>query len=266
MWQPGSNALMATLVAPACPQTSSATQLAFLADGPYLVSVHQGKGACICVWNLLTLAMWWCAHATVHDVAAHPAAPLFTAVLDAPGADSSAVATFGLGGPAPVETWRSAEGTKVARAFSVPLRCKLHSQLSSTDAKQPEAISICGPLLLMTEDRRLILVLAGDTSNAGGKQAVHESGTEGEQGAVDATVHLRVTAKRSAQDQSGFEALYGQQPHAAGQSEAQQQATVGTRAAVPSAEVAGVFDAPSHLLPPAEELADSMLRLLLRRK
>jgi hypothetical protein len=278
LWQPEANARMATLVAPACHDTSTCTHVAFLAGGAHMVSAHRGKRGCLVVWNLLTLTSWWCIFTAVEDIAPHPSLPCFAAIIDEPKLHASTVVVMGPDSDQAQETWRSRRGARVARAMFVPQGCALHSRLCSG-----KALGVAdgrGPLFVMTQDRRIVMIPDNSTS----RKAAADGAIGGRKGLAsdtqqsDATeqhehreggAHGRPAEAReaagAATQVSGFRAMYGEAP-AAKIRDARDAADAPALPAPDAAsDLSAVFDAPSHLLPPAEELCHDVLRLLLRK-
>ena len=234
LWQPAANRLLATLVAPSCPRRSRLTHLCFLPASPYLVSVHRGKHGCLCVWNLLTQTLWWSSFASVVDVAAHPHLPQFAAAFDMPGKPGkSAVTIFGTGGATPEALWETA-GADVVRVLYAPAGSALLRRLTSQAGASM-------PLFALTHDRRVVL-LTGE-----------ERSIDGAGGVADARAAARPPQGLPFGVDTAVVRAEGNGPQA-GVSSAWRAATE------------ALFAAPSHLLPPAEELCGGVLRSLLRKQ
>ena len=274
LWHPESTARMAVLVAPSCPHTSTATHLAFLTDAPYLVSVHRGKRGCVCVWNLMTLTLWWATYAVVDDVAAHPVLPRFAAVIDAPEIGGSVVAVLGPDSATAEETLRSEGGVRVSRVMFPPPGCALHSKVCGK-ARSGDDVVGRGPMLVLTHDRRIVVVPDQEGEKTGA-EARQRSGA-GAATAVDAQADVvadedsaPLAEQRGKSRVSGYAAMYGEPAHArvrdaTAADTPQQAAAAAAEARGDAADILAIFDAPSHLLPPTAELCDGVLRMMLRR-
>lgn len=81
LWQPETNALMATLIAPPYFAAGAITHLEFEHHSPYLIAACGGASPHLCSWNLLTLSLWWAVECSVASIACDPRAPLFVAVI-----------------------------------------------------------------------------------------------------------------------------------------------------------------------------------------
>ena len=295
LWLPETNTRDAILPSPACPDTSTATHVAFLQDSYFLVSAHSGKDGCICVWNLLSYETHWCIYAAITDIAAHPTLPRFTTVTHQAEQDNSVVATLGPGSDVAEGTWVSPKGMHISRCLYAGPGTALQSQMCT----RGEVASDGGVLFVITTGRRIITLPDVCTEeNEDDKEESECLDAEEQAGEAEVDEELEkitvrpedvfaeraeATAEPSAdanndasaelqqqqpaqQGAIGFEALFGEAPGARGATAAP------AAAAAPSAVdlsrldgVSAVFDAPSHLLAPASDICEGVLKMMLRK-
>jgi hypothetical protein len=255
LWQPMANALMATLVAPSCPRTSRLTHIAFLPQSPYLVTAHRGKKACLCVWNLLTLTLWWCTYTTVIDVAAHPTQPRFAAVFDAlSNSRNSIVAVLGAESSKAEETWGSC-GEGIARVFFAQRGSALHSRVQGKGGGARGR----GLMFVLTHDRRIMMLPEHEKKGEAGQEALAVSACNG----AISSVRMDPAAP------SAYSDIFGNKPQPREEGEEMGRPAVHQQSGddrTMDEGILSVFDAPSHLLPTTAGLCEGVLRLLLRRR
>ena len=243
LWNPDSNALGATLVAPAHARKSHVTRLAFLEGSPHLVSAHGGRDACVCVWSVETLDLVWCTLADVTDVAPHPTRPLFAAAISQGGGQCDVVAVLTPESAVAEQTWLLRRGARASRALFVAPDTALSNRLHGKARGPAQQL-----LVVLTEDRE-IAVLSTEGSDA----------LSPGDAAADGRAELERTQQRGERG-VGVDGLFGSVPTGGAGSK-----RGGVSAELRPESLQALFDAPSHLLPDTGELCESVLQLLLRR-
>jgi hypothetical protein len=299
LWNPDSDSLGPVLVAPVDPGQSSVTHLCFLMHSPHLVSAHGGRCGCICVWNLLTLGLEWCALAEVADVAAHPTQPIFGAAITLPGRSRSLVAYFGPECSTAKRSWLTGEAVTATRLLFLPATAppvdtaqrpvdgasdnkqatdnspssRTNSGHHPSNAQAPAHMNSQLLLSVVLNDRRVVLLPATvDTSDAMGVDCRPVGNAGLENGEVFMDAAGRNAAAREA-GQGRFHLGLGldgmpsmaETPQPVGSPE--HGGVLGRRGYGEEARsLEEVFDAPSHLLPVTSDLCESVLRIMLQRR
>lgn len=238
LWNPDSNALGATLIAPAHAHKSHVSHICFLEASPHLVSAHGGKGGCLCVWNLETLDLEWSTLASVTDIAPHPTRPLFAAVIEQGGGRCDVIAVLKPESATAEQTWLARPGARASRALFVPPETALSNRLQGRGVGDQQL------LVVVTADRQIAVLSA-----SGDAPSLSEAAAESE--------HTAQRGERGV----GVEGMFGS---GAQTPQSKQRGSDSVGAPRPES-LLELFDAPSHLLPDTGELCESVLQLLLRR-
>jgi hypothetical protein len=270
------------------------TQLAFSARSPHLAGLLSppggGGGDALVVWDLLTLSVAWsCSLPACVSLSADPSAALFAVAFNhsiskapqgqqtdqppqpqqqqtdqqqqqqqqAPGPEDlqsraarrtqrrGTVLLFSPSSPAPVMASVLPLGTAVAAALHVPPRTPLGAAATAGGG----GCSGATPLLALTEDRSYTLIAQPGTGGTA---------------AVAAPLALTEAGPIGGADESVLEAVFGKPAAAhAARGAAGGGGVHDARAA--ARQVAALFDAPSHALPPPSRLCTSLLEVLLEK-
>ena len=197
----------------------------------------------------------------------------FAAVIDAPEVSGSVVALLGPDSATAVETFQSQGGVCVARAMFPPQGCALHSNLGGKGHPASGALGR-GPLVVLTHDRRIVVVPDRDGNTTGDEARKRSCLAEPVALGVAADVADAAAPGAAGVEQpalarvSGYAAMYGKDAQAHVRhtdAAALRQGAAAAEARGDPADIRAVFDAPSHMLPPTSELCSGVLRAVLRK-